>query len=406
MKKKGVMIASSLILLTAAAGYGGWKYHTYRKQKEAEAMAQAQIDAEKSLDVIFAQNSQNVDTLRLSYSGTDIIQTGDLIAVLVNDKEAEISEEAGTWNTEDPKVTLQVSPETIDPAAMDSAELTTSVSCIVSVKDTYEQTVQKTFRKTIVIEDTQAPEITIKESEISFDEGTAYEPRDNIENVKDPIDGDLTPAGTLEKGTYTINTDLDTESPGEYTVTVNAMDNHGLTSESSFTVTVNEVIEETEPVIVTANPYYIRINRVLNTVTVYTNDGTPYMAMVCSTGPATPTGTYYTFNKSRWRSLFGGVYGQYTTDIVGDILFHSVPYLAMDQSTLETWEYNKLGTAASMGCIRLQTVNAKWIYDNCPIGTLVEIYDDYDSPGPLGKPSIDLIDESSAGWDPTDPDCP
>ena len=49
----------------------------------------------------------------------------------------------------------------------------------------------------------------------------------------------------------------------------------------------------------------------------------------------------------------------------------------------------------------------KWIYDNCPIGTPVVIYDDAENPGPMGKPGTiytDPADETKRGWDPTDPD--
>lgn len=159
------------------------------------------------------------------------------------------------------------------------------------------------------------------------------------------------------------------------------------------------------------HPYYIRINRVQNCVTVYRTSsegscGEPYKAMVCSTGTDTPIGKFNTINKYEWRALFNDCYGQYATRIVGSILFHSVPYFTRDKSDLEYEEYNKLGTAASMGCIRLTCIDAKWIYDNCPIGTTVEIYDDESSPGPLGKPSAPFIDPESPkrGWDPTDPD--
>ena len=65
-----------------------------------------------------------------------------------------------------------------------------------------------------------------------------------------------------------------------------------------------------------------------------------------------------------------------------------------------------MGNAASLGCVRLQTVDAKWIYDNCAAGTLVTVYDS-PNPGPLGKPDrfVDTITpELDNGWDPTDPD--
>lgn len=172
----------------------------------------------------------------------------------------------------------------------------------------------------------------------------------------------------------------------------------------------SEAIET--PDVTAAFPYYIKINRMQNCITVYTPDENgeytiPYKAMVCSTGlyNATPSGTYQISTKYRWRELYGGVYGQYATRIHGAILFHSVPYYTKSNDNLCTDKYNKLGQQASMGCVRLTTEDAKWIADNCPSGTSVEIYDDED-PGPLGKPEAVKIDadDVNRGWDPTDPD--
>ena len=129
--------------------------------------------------------------------------------------------------------------------------------------------------------------------------------------------------------------------------------------------------------------------------------------MVCSVGldGATPTGTYTTSDKYTWRLLSGNVYGQYATRITGHILFHSVPYFTQSKSDLEYDEYNKLGQPASLGCIRLSVADAKWIYDNCPKGTTVTIYDS-DQKEPLEKPTPIHIDtnDSRRVWDPTDPD--
>lgn len=75
-----------------------------------------------------------------------------------------------------------------------------------------------------------------------------------------------------------------------------------------------------------------------------------------------------------------------------------------DSGSLEYWEYDKLGTNASMGCIRLTVEDAKWIYDNCPSGTPIEFYSDEEA-GPFGKPETMKISsyEEYRGWDPTDP---
>lgn len=156
--------------------------------------------------------------------------------------------------------------------------------------------------------------------------------------------------------------------------------------------------------------YYIKVNNEMNTVTIYTKDTNgeytiPVRAMICSTGYASPQNSKYQL-KSRWewRALFGGVYGQYSTHINGNILFHSVPYLKQyDHSSLEYWEYDKLGTTCSAGCVRLTVEDAKWIYYNCPAGTWVEFYNS-SNPGPLGKPISKKISDNMEckNWDPTD----
>lgn len=158
----------------------------------------------------------------------------------------------------------------------------------------------------------------------------------------------------------------------------------------------------------TKSNYYIKVNYKANVVTVYKKNNTgeyeAIKAMICSCGTATPiSGVYKTVNKYTWRPLIGGVYGQYATRIVGSILFHSVPYKSKSKDSLEYWEYDKLGQTASAGCVRLTVADAKWIYNNCDLGTQVEFYESSD-PGPLGKPNAQKISENiqCRNWDPTD----
>lgn len=155
-----------------------------------------------------------------------------------------------------------------------------------------------------------------------------------------------------------------------------------------------------------SDSYTIEVNITENVVTVFEN-GQPIKAMTCSSGSASPhSGTYRTSAKYRWLTLVGSVYGQYCTRITGHILFHSVPYTSYgDPSSLEYWEYDKLGTAASLGCIRLSVEDAKWIYDNCSLSTSVTFVTEGFLP--LGKPSTYKIadaPEGFRGWDPTDPE--
>lgn len=123
----------------------------------------------------------------------------------------------------------------------------------------------------------------------------------------------------------------------------------------------------------TKSKYFIRVNVQAQVINIYTYDKNgnytvPVKAFVCSTGSGTPSSGTYTMaasggSKRRVWTLYGGVYGQYVTPIVGDILFHSVPYLKKNgndvvHDSLKYWEYDKLGTRASMGCIRLTTRDA------------------------------------------------
>jgi hypothetical protein len=98
----------------------------------------------------------------------------------------------------------------------------------------------------------------------------------------------------------------------------------------------------------------------------------------------------------------GPCWGQWCTQIVDDFLFHSVYYNSYNNNmTLAVGEYNKLGTTASHGCVRLTAGDAKWIYDNCKLRTKVVIYNSSYA-GPLGKPSARKL-SSYHTWDPTDP---
>ena len=128
---------------------------------------------------------------------------------------------------------------------------------------------------------------------------------------------------------------------------------------------------------------------------------TPVQAMRVSCGVPTPTGTYYTPARYRWLKMVGDTWAQWCTQIQGNYLFHSVPNYTRSNLDLEVGEYNQLGNTRSLGCIRLNCEDAKWIYDNCGLGTQVNISATMTS-GPLEKPEGLQIPIWHT-WDPTDP---
>lgn len=154
--------------------------------------------------------------------------------------------------------------------------------------------------------------------------------------------------------------------------------------------------------------YWLKVNTYSNVVNVYKKtDGkwVPVRAMLCSCGKSgtrTPIGTFSIKKKWRWHRLMGGVSGQYVSQFYGNYLFHSVLYTKYKKpgSCLRS-AYNKLGKNASHGCVRLATMDAKWIYDNCKRGTKVTTYRST-NPGPFGKPSrVAMAGKSKRSWDPT-----
>ena len=377
MKVKKTIIGIVAVLLVCALGIGGYQWYLhYQEQQEILRREQSLEAAYESLVIVFREDAGTLE-YGSSFSPAQIIE----------------SRTGRTIKTTAAIDTMKTGPQT--------------VSFTISDTDEYGQDVSRDYSYQVEVIDTRPPEIEIEAENAEITEGDEFDPVSNIVSVTDPVDGEIAYSDSLQNGAYTVITDLDTGEPGEYEVTVAAKDKNGLEAERSYTVTVNKYV----PPVSSTYPYYIRINRALNTVTIYTADINgdpiePIKAMVCSTGTYTPLGTYRTYYKARWNALFGGVWGQYSAGITGDILFHSVPYYSQNIADLEYDEYNKLGTSASLGCVRLCVADAKWIYDNCPVGTVVVLYDDESDPGPLGKPTPITIDTSDPrrGWDPTDPD--
>ena len=166
------------------------------------------------------------------------------------------------------------------------------------------------------------------------------------------------------------------------------------------------LVKDVSGIIGKQSSYVIKVNKKRNVVTVYAKDGKngyiiPVKSFICSTGAATPSGTFYTPAKYRWHTLMGPCYGQWCTRIHGGVLFHSVFYSSMKNTTLSVNAYNKLGITCSHGCVRLTAGDAKWIYDNCKLKTKVIVYSS-DNAGPFGKPTAYKL-PSWHKWDPTDP---
>lgn len=128
-------------------------------------------------------------------------------------------------------------------------------------------------------------------------------------------------------------------------------------------------------------PYRVEVSLKRQRVEVYAlNDAGEYdhiHSFICSTGlgNSTPRGIFLDgFPVNRWH-YFSKFYcwAQYSFDIEGDIMFHSVIYSAASTSAVRMSSVYNLGSPASHGCIRLEVEAAKWLFENCPRGSLVII---------------------------------
>ncbi len=174
--------------------------------------------------------------------------------------------------------------------------------------------------------------------------------------------------------------------------THNGMKSDGITGEDTWNALFNtaDVVDAAstprptpEP---TPVPYAVTVD-VKNQVTiVYGRDDNgnytiPVKRMVCSTGTvSTPSDVgewTLTGRRARWCyfSLYGS-HAQYWTKINDNIAFHSVIYNEVDYDAMSVKSYNRLGSRASHGCIRLLVEDAKWLYENLGEGVVVTITED------------------------------
>ena len=156
-------------------------------------------------------------------------------------------------------------------------------------------------------------------------------------------------------------------------------------------------------------PYLIKINKEMNCMTIYAQDGgngyiIPVKSFLTSVGDDTPVGTFKTPEKYRWRLMIHDVYTQYATRLGAGlpILIHSIIYDAANPMTVWASTYNNMGIARSAGCIRLVSGDSKWVYDHCALGTTVQVYNSSVA-GPFERPTIAAEIPFEQTWDPTDP---
>ena len=130
-------------------------------------------------------------------------------------------------------------------------------------------------------------------------------------------------------------------------------------------------------------PYYIKVSLDEQRVYVYRWVDGDYSqlikTMICSSGlgGSTPRGIFVSpgHRDSRWHYFVEfNCWAQYAFVITGNILFHSVIYSDKSESSLRYSTLSNLGHKASHGCVRLRVEDARWIYEHCGAGQVIEVY--------------------------------
>jgi lipoprotein-anchoring transpeptidase ErfK/SrfK len=129
------------------------------------------------------------------------------------------------------------------------------------------------------------------------------------------------------------------------------------------------------------NQYYIYIELGSFTVTIYEigEDGQyskiarQFATAIGKSSGMTPRGVFTLGKRERWHNFSGRCYAQYATRYANGLYFHSGLYRRKDPDTLIPDSYNAIGSKNTSGCFRMSVANSKWIYENCPEGTEVEI---------------------------------
>jgi len=117
---------------------------------------------------------------------------------------------------------------------------------------------------------------------------------------------------------------------------------------------------------------------------------------------STPPGLYALGDRYEWCLMVDDSYSQYAIRYDGSYMMHSVTYHTKSADNLIMEEYEKLGSPASHGCVRLCAGDIKWVFDNAKRYTQLHIIDGKNGPE---QPAVTPLnyDEPYNGWDPTDP---
>lgn len=158
-------------------------------------------------------------------------------------------------------------------------------------------------------------------------------------------------------------------------------------------------------------PYYLYFEKDTFTISVYGQGDDGYYSKLVKTISSsrgrtlnmTPTGVFTLKKQKRWYQFkIGKYWTQYCIKYHGDLYLHGPLYKKKSGDTMYVSEYNRIGTPSTSGCLAMPVKDIKWIWENCPDGTKLEIV----AGSPVGyvAPAPRRLGKNEPAIDPTDPE--
>ncbi len=152
-------------------------------------------------------------------------------------------------------------------------------------------------------------------------------------------------------------------------------------SESGTTDAATQSVLFTDAALAKPYPYRVEVSIDRQEVDVFErNESGTYdlvKTFTCSTGlhDSTPRGVFLDGHPiNRWHKFEKfNCWAQYSFEITGDIMFHSVLYGSNNEKSLRSGSLYALGNPASHGCVRLSVEDAKYLFEHCKRGKVVII---------------------------------
>ena len=118
----------------------------------------------------------------------------------------------------------------------------------LSIKNQNDKDIIRVYVKEITVKGSEVGAV-FEATSVTIKAGTEFDPRANIKGIYDSNGTELTYSEELVEGTYIIESDVNNQKEGTYTVTIKMMDESGATSKASYEVIVKGTIGTNEPVI-------------------------------------------------------------------------------------------------------------------------------------------------------------